>query len=451
MAGANKPQPSKEASNKPKEASNKPKEASNKPKEASSRPASSKPALGQKKLKCYEFQFEARSKPNTEQVLDAEKKKLGALFGKKPKASIAQIIDVIEGSVETKIVEEMIHECTHFYKNLDAEGHQYLEIFGRLLLEGASKEQGNFPRQRFLIYQALDTLSAAVQAAPKRIYPPAESLIVSIFKITSDVSSSTFFVEKEIHKEMDIMLNKKKDINDLPSHDKIIKLCFQGKRYYEAYYHLVEYEKIMQISSRSMHLQKAGEIAFRKGSVFQHMIDFYVNVAAGKEEKDKIIDHGKLRSFISRFNADHPRAKIQPLTGTGPLQINKTIASLIAVSNNYYNQAGADERFSQCHKAYYCKAFNLMYGDQGKAAIENLISGLAALKKANLKSIVKGNETIKMLEYLITVSKDHGSPRKVEDYQKELAELRNIVRGMESKKRESEGSRKQKLPPEEEF
>ena len=89
-------------------------------------------------------------------------------------------------------------------------------------------------------------------------------------------------------------------------------------RLYEALYHLTEFEKLMKLKSRSMYLMKAGEIQFRKASVFQSIIDFYVGIASHKKEKDRVVNMGRLHSFIYRFNIDNKAFKITPLTGTGP-------------------------------------------------------------------------------------------------------------------------------------
>ncbi|MBF0237009.1 MAG: hypothetical protein HQM12_04825 [SAR324 cluster bacterium] len=399
-----------------------------------------KPGLGLKSKggggpQCVDFPFDANSKPITGQMLELEQKKLKSLFGKKPKVPISQIASLIENKTSVKELDLPLKECQLYYKRMDKDPEHYLEVLARKLLEGASKEKTDHGYQRYLLYQTLDTLSMAVQHSSKRVNLSAQSLIVAVFKITGGTSSG-YMIEKEILKEMTVMTNQKKDLNDLESRNRMINLCMQGRRYYEAFYQLIEFENIMQLKSRSMYVLKAGEIQFRKALIFQHIVDFYSKVASGQKEKEQVKDMGKLRSFIFRFNLDNRSLQLQPLVGTGPLPLNKTVASFLNIANHYYTQAGNNERFPHRHKAYLCKARNHMLGDKAKPAMECLQEGLVALSKANLKAIEKGNEKINMLEYFIEISKDHGAPRKTEAMLKELAELRNQVRGMEGKKRD---------------
>lgn len=389
-----------------------------------------------------QFQFDARSKPITENMLELEGKRQKRLLSKKTKFPISDIAVMLDKQANENELTKPLTNCVMFYKKNEKDGNLFLEALGRLILEAAAKEQNDANYQKYLIYQALDTFSISVQHSDKRINSTSEGMMVSIFKILSPINSAPYYVEKEILKTMSGMISKK-DLNDLESRDKIIKLCMKGKRYYEALYQLVEYEKIMQLRSRTMHMMKAGEIQFRKATVFQHMIDFYNGVAGGQAQKQQVQDMGKLRSFITRFNADNSRAKLTPLAGKGPLAINKTLGSLISVANLYYGEAASNSRFAHRHKAYYCMAHNNVTTDKIKMAVNNLLSGMEVLAKSSLKAIEKGNEKIQFLETIIKVYNDQGAPRKAEEFAKQLNALRTNVRQMESKKRADDAKRKE--------
>ncbi len=403
---------------------------------------SSKGGKAAEKLECLDFTFDSRSKPITEQMLQLEEKRQKSFFSKKTKMPISEIEMLLERKATAKEMSKALTTCIVFYKRNEKEGEKFLEVLGRVLLDHASKEHLDFTRQKYLLYQAIDTFSTAVQYTAKRVNLTAEGMIVSTFKILSPINTSTFHVEKEIHKTITEM-TQKKDLNDLESRDRIIKLYMQGKRYYEALYQLVEFEKIMSLKSRSMYLMKQGEIQFRKAVVFQHMIDFYLGVASSQEQKQIVGDMGKLRSFIHRFNLDNSRFKLTPITGTGPLAINKTLSSLIAVANVYYGDAASNNRFAHRHKAYFSMAHNNVMTDKIKAAIANLQAGIEAVAKSNLKAIDKGNAKLQLLEFIVKIYNEQGAPRKAEEYQKQLQELRSNVRAMESKKREEDAKRKE--------
>ncbi len=396
-----------------------------------------------KDLPCFEFSFEARSKPIVEKTLELEAKRQKAFFGKKTKVGISDMEVLLDKKTPSSELSTNLHTCITFYKKNDKDGGQFFETLGRLMLEAASKEHINFTYQRYLLYQALDLFSMSIQQSDKRISSSAQSMIMSVFKILSPINASAFYVEKEIQATVNTMVNQKKDLNDLEGRDKIIKLCMKGKRYYEALYQLVEYEKLMQLKSRSMYMMKSGEIHFRQATVFQHIIDFYLGVATGQAQKEQVEDMGKLRSFIYRFNMDNSKFKLIPLTGDGPLAINKTLGGLITVANTYYSNAGNNTRFAHRHKAYLCMAHNNVITDKIKAAINNLLKGMETLSKSNLKALDKGNERIKFLEQIIKIYNDQGAPRKAEEYTGQLQSLRENVRQMETKKRAEEAKRKE--------
>ncbi|MBF0286883.1 MAG: hypothetical protein HQM14_03625 [SAR324 cluster bacterium] len=413
--------------------------ASPAPKKGGAKDKSSK----KKDLPCIEFKFEARSKPVVEKTLELEAKRQKSFFGKKTKVGIADIDTLLDKQASSKELSSNLHPCILYYKQNEKDGAQFFETLGRLLLEAASKEHTNFTRQRYILYQALDVFSMAIQLTDKRISVSAQGMIMSVSKILSVVNSSTYYIEKEIQATINVMANKKKDLNDLEGRDKIIKLCMKGKRYYEALYQLAEYEKLMQLRSRSMYIMKAGEIHFRQATVFQHIIDFYLGVATGQAQKEQVEDMGKLRSFIYRFNMDNSKFKLIPLTGDGPLAINKTLGGLITAANVYYGNAGSNSRFAHRHKAYLCMAHNNVITDKIKAAIGNLTKGMETLAKSNLKAVDKGNEKIKFLEQIIKIYNDQGVPRKAEEYAAQLQPLRESVRQMESKKRADDAKRKE--------
>ena len=405
-------------------------------------PTSVKVAGKKKEIPSFDFHFNARAKPITDKMLELEEKNQKGFLSKKTKFPISDIVMMMDQKIPLNDLNRPLTECALFYKKNEREGAEFLEALGRLILEAASKERVDAIYQKYLLYQSLDTFSMAIQHSEKRVNPTVASLMVSTSKVLAPINNSAYYIEKEIHKSM---VELSKEPNDLEPRDKIIKLCMKGKRYYEALYQIVEYDRIMKLKSRSMYAMKEGEIQFRMATVFQHMIDFYVGVTAGEEQKNVVDDMGKLISFIRRFNMDNSRFKIVPLADKGPIAIIKTLRSLITVANTYYRNATQNPRFAHRHKAHYCMAYNYVTIDNVQAAISQVISGMEALTKSNLKSIDKGNERIQLLEFIIKIYNDHSMSRKADGYVQELQALRANVRQMETKKRAEEAKRKEAL------
>ena len=390
-----------------------------------------------KEIPTFEFNFNANAKPIVDQILQEEHKITSSFFSKSPKVTIEQISSLLDQKVSGKELVSQLSECLQFYKSNEKMNYRALEALGRLFLEAASKERVDSTKQQFYLFWALDLFSMSIQHSTNRVNTSAAALCVSIFKIAVNVNRNTYQLEKEILKEMTAMVAKK-DLADLQSRERITKLCMKSGRLYEALYHLIEFEKLMKLKSRSMYLMKAGEIQFRKASVFQSIIDFYVGIASHKKEKDRVVNMGRLHSFIYRFNMDNKAFKITPLTGTGPLQINKTLGSLISAANVYYAQAADNQKFRQRYKAYYCMARNNMFRDKIKVAIQNLQKALETIERSPLKQIEKGNEKLKLLEYMHKIYAEQSMSRRAEEVHKQIQELRTQVRAMESQKRDSE-------------
>lgn len=373
-----------------------------------------------------EFTFDARNKSIVTGIFAIEAKNLKRFFARKPKVSLHQMETSLNNSAGEAELRKFIPQFTAYYvKNSDS-GHRYLESLGRLLLEAASKEKENGERQWFLILQALETLEGAIQRSPKVLNVPSQSLVVSIYRILGAPYYDTYNTERDIHKEMMTMLNVKKDPNDFTSRERIIKLYLQERNYYSALVHTAEYEKIMQAKSRSLYRQKQGELAFRKASIFQAMIDFYqkTTLGQGEAETNKLAELAKLSGFITRFNRDNRRVNIVPLKSMDVFAVNKTIASMVAIANTFYRDAGKSEYFGGRHKAYFFMARNNWQFDNPKGAQSNIAEAVRLVDLSRMPAKQKAGEKIKLLEFMHRIYVDLGHQRKAEDTSQQLARMR---------------------------
>ena len=376
------------------------------------------------------FQFDARSKSIVPGVFALEAKRMKRLFARKPKISLQQLETALKQSATEEMLKKSIPKFSAYYTH-SSHGHQFLESLGRLLLEAASKEEEDGERQWFLLLQALEVLEHAIQISPKVINVSCQSIIVSIYSILGAPYRETFYLEKEIHKEMMTMINIKKDPNDFASREKIIKLYLRGRNYYPALVHTAEYEKVMQVKSRSLYRQKQGELAFRKAGIFQAMVDFYQRMATSKEEGEtnKFAEMARLNGFISRFNRDNRRINIVPLKSLDLFALNKTIQSIVAIANNFYEEAGKSEYFLARHKAYFFMARNNWQFDNPKGAQTGLAEAVRLVELSRMAPSDKSREKLKLLEFLNTIYTELGHGRKADETAQQIARLRKESRG----------------------
>lgn len=380
-----------------------------------------------------EFTFDARHKSIVPQVFAEEAKRLKRLFARKPKVSLHQMETALKQKAGEAELKKMVSGFVASYFNFGDDAHRYFESLGRLFMEAASKEKEDSDYQWYLITQSMEVLRSAMQKAPKLISISTQSMIVSVAKIMGNANYQQYAVEKAVHKEMMTMLNVKRDPSDFAGRERIIKAYLQGKEYYEALVHIAEYEKLMQKKSRSLHRQKLGEIAFRKASVFQMIIDSYHKMSTGKEDEsvNKIVELAKLNTFVKRFNRDNRRINIVPLKGLDIFALNKTLHSIVGIANNFYGEAARSDHFPAKHKAYFLMARNAYQFDNHKGAQQILAEGLRAVEVSRMPQKQKLTEKVRLLEFVYRIYLDLGHQRKADDTSAELARTRKEMRGAE--------------------
>jgi hypothetical protein len=380
-----------------------------------------------------EFAFDARHKSIVKDVFALEARRLKSFFSRKPKVSLHQMETTLNQHASELELKKQIQGFVGSYYNNADHAHQFFESLGRLLLGAAAKEQEDGERQWYLLTQSLEMLRLAMQKSPKVLNIPAQSMIVSLTKIMGPAYLDVHPIEKAIHKEMMTMLNVKRDPNDLASRERIVKGYLQARQYYESLVHVAEYEKIMQGQSRSLHRQKKGEIAFRKASVFQVVIDTYQRMSAGKggEDTNRKAELAKLQAFVTRFNRDNRRINIVPLKGLDIFSLNRTLHSVVAIANNFYAEAVRSEQFQAKHKAYFLMARNAYQSENYKGAQQILAEGVRVVEQARVPQKQKLGEKIRLLEFLYRIYTELGHQRKADETSAELANLRKEMRGAE--------------------
>ena len=371
------------------------------------------------------FSFEARSKPLVGLMLDAEARLRRRWFARKPKVGLIAMDEALQSRTAADALKKLAQRFIQFYyPRSDAD--RFFEALGRLYLDAAAKETESADRQWFLLFQAIEALSIAIQKSPKMLNVAAQSVIVAIYRILGSKYYETAATEKEVHRLMLNMINIKKDPSDLTGREHIIKLYVRGHRYYEALVQMAEYEKIMRVKSRPLYQQKQGELEFRKAGIFQSMIDFYYGVKSGhKEASQSLVDMAKLNGFISRFNRDNRHFNIAPLTATSVLALQRTIGTMVSIANNYYMEAVRSQKFPPKFKAYYYIAHNHQLIENPKQAIQALQDGLRELELLKLPPKQKAEEQIKLLEMLYRLYLDRGLDKQAEEVQKQLAVARS--------------------------
>ncbi len=393
-------------------------------------------------LQCFEFNFDASTKKLTSSIMEAEEKRQHRLFSSKVKVPISQVTQMLaDSTTDMNLLAQGIQICASFYRQ-QKDGEKFIEVLARWIIDAASKEVSNVSRQLFLLYTAIDVASTSVQTATRKVYPPGCSLMVSTFKVLTPINNTPYHVEKKVHSLMSEMLVNK-DLVALESRERIIKFYMQGRRHYEAFYHLNEYEQIMLVQSRAMFLLKSGEIQIYKAKVFQDIIDFYLAVVSGKSQKQQVKDMGKLRSFITRFNQDFPKSKIVLPSGKNPISINKMLSSMIQISNHYYQEAANNKRFSKAYKAYYSMAQNSMSLDQHKQALKYVEDGIKALGRGNIQKIDAASGKVQLMELAIELHKVAGTSAQAEKYKLALKGAREESIKLHQKKKEKEAKMKE--------
>lgn len=382
------------------------------------------PSAATARARPLSFSFDARAKPLAGQMLEEEAHLRRRWFVRKPRVGLARMDEALKAGAGADELKSLAQRFIQFFYHRD-DAERFFEALGRLYLEAAAKETANADRQWFLLFQAIEALSIAIQKSPKVLNVAAQSVIVAIYRILGSKYYETAATEKEVHRQMVNMVSVKKDPSDLTGREHMIKLYMRGHRYYEALVQMAEYEKIMRVKSWPLYQQKQGELEFRKAGIFQSMIDFYYGVKSGKrEESQSLVDMAKLNGFISRFNRDNKRLNIAPLTGTTVLALQKTIGTMVTIANHFYMEAVRSEKFPPKFKAYYYIGHNHQLMDNAKQAILALNDGLRELHLLKIPPKQKAEEQIKLLEMLYRLYSDRGLQKEAEAVQKQLAEAR---------------------------
>ncbi|MEE2715956.1 MAG: hypothetical protein VX610_00895 [SAR324 cluster bacterium] len=395
---------------------------------------------------CFEFGFDAQGKPITQKVLDWDRKRQHRFFSRREHASVSHVSALLEKKPSVVEMTRMLHEAMVLYLKIPEHGPNCLEVIGRLLLEAAALEQGKLERQRFLLYQALDFASMAIEVSPDRLNLTSAALCTTVFKATAFVNRAAFYIERDVQREMGKILVEKKNPQELVSRERIIRLYLQGHRYYEAFVQMLEFIRILQELQPRVHQAQQGELLFRQAMVMQRMIDFYAKVALGEQERDTIMDMGKLQSFVHRYNFRYPERPLLPLTGKSPVAIRKTLNSLIRQANWMYMQACTKPRFGNRHRAQYQIACNLSHRDETKLATKHALLGLATLKQARVQPLERARQMVLLLGLLEHLYMDQGLSEKAHNCMMKRENLEDKLRLIEAKRKsqqEAKGAAKQ--------
>ncbi|MBI4081472.1 MAG: hypothetical protein HY423_02570 [Candidatus Lambdaproteobacteria bacterium] len=375
------------------------------------------------------FAYDARKKSIVPGVLQLEEKRRKRLFARKPKVGLAEFDEALKRSVAEAELSALLRQFSRFYYGHD-QAELYFESLGRLLVEAASKEREQASRQRLLLFSAIDCLSTAIQKSPRALNVGAQSIVVSIYKILGPSHRDVWLCEREVHREMMAMISIKKDAGDFTSRERIIKLYVQAQRYYEALVQMAEYERIMRTKSRPLYLQKQGDLAFRKASIFQAIIDFYSKVRAGDEtERGKVANLGKLNAFITRFNRDNHRVQIVPLKNMNALGLQHTLHSLVSIANSFYEEASQARQFQAKHRPLFMMARNNCVFESPKVALKNLAHALHEIDNSRIAPRQRIPEKLKILEFEYRLYLEIGQKSRADEVNNEMSRLRRESSG----------------------
>lgn len=349
---------------------------------------------------CLSFSYDARSKPMVQALIDRDLQQKSRMLGRPPRAALCQVAQLLETPHSQSFWATLFQETTRLYLKDGEEGAGKLEATARLVLEAASREQQNPTLQRFLLFQALDLASQAVEQSEHRINPGATSVCVSLLKVTKPLNPVAYHTEHEVHEEMLGARLQRRDSETPNFRNRLARLYLQGGRYYEAYVQMLEFERVLEKQQKALASRQKGELAFRKGLLFQQLIDFHAAVVAGKEERKQVLDSGKLNAFVQRYNLRHPNQPLLPLSGTGPVALSKTVASLAQLANLHYSHAISASGFPNVARAHTHMAQNHAIREENEQAMQHLHFGMEALKTAGCSSLEKARQMVVILGLL---------------------------------------------------
>ncbi len=361
---------------------------------------------------CLPFSYDARSKPMVQALIDRDLQQKSRVIGRPPRAALCQVAQQLEQSHSQSFWSTLFQESVRLYLKDGDEGAGKLEATARLVLEAASREQQNPNLQRFLLFQALDLASQAVEQSEHRINPGAAGVCVSILKAAKPLNPVPYHTEHEVHEEMLAARLQRRDPETPNFRNRLARLYLQGGRYYEAYVQMLEFERVLLKQQKALSARQQGELAFRKGLLFQQLVDFHAAVVAGKEERKQVLDSGKLQAFVHRYNLRHPDHPLLPLNGTGPVALSKTVASLAQRANVHYAHAISASGFPNVARAHTHMAQNHAIREENEQAMQHLHFGMEALKTSGVSSLEKARQMVVILGLLETQYRFQGQHEK---------------------------------------
>ena len=374
------------------------------------------------KVNCAEFTFDANSKPVVEAVLQLEAKIFKKPFIKKPTHGVRGVAASLSAHKEVSEIKKEISETVTYYKS-HLQKKDICNALGRLLLQGASEETENYVRQFQLLYLAIDLFSMSSQYSEKGLNMNSQSLLYSVFKILGSDAWEGYSATKNIREIIKKMYAKTKSFNDPQSREKIFQNLLQGKRYYEAFSELNEYDKIIKVNSKSLWLKKRGLLTYNRVLVLQKILDFYFNYIWGHaKEKEILVDGGKLRAFIMRFNIDHS-SKLTPIKDLTVLSLMKTMESIIVVSNHLCKETIKDDHFGAKHNAYFIMALNNFRLEHYKASWANILSSIEHLGNSKLTGESKKKETLKIKNFQLQLAEKMNLNSNVKTIKEEIQKI----------------------------
>lgn len=387
-----------------------------------------------KKNPCAEFTFDARSKPLVDGVIKIEAQLLKKPFAKKPKIGIQTIEASLKNRKDIFQLNTEIFEVLGFYRQ-HKDLSNICNALGRLTLESASEETENTNRQFSLLYLAVDLFSMANQYTEKGLSLNAISLLYSTFKILGAQAWDGFTAITTVRDIIKKMYTKTKSLNDPQSRELIFQTLFRGRRYYDSLIELGEYENILKVNSRALWQKKKGMINYNRALVLQRILDFFFNYIWGHaKEQETLLDVGKLRAFIYRFNQDN-KIKLTPVKDKSSLALMKTMESFITLSNYYCQEAIKDEQFVYKHNAYFMIAVNNFRVERHKASWANILHSIELLDKSRLSSEIRKKEKLKIKNFQLQIAEKMNMNKNIQDIKDEIQQ---ISKQEEEKEKEEE-------------
>lgn len=381
---------------------------------------------------CLRFEYSASHRPQVRMLLEEDRKKQTLMSQRPPRAAICLMADVLlQERKPTSILSPLLVESARLYLKERKAGAASLEVLAQLLFEAASLEQQDARRQRFLIFQALDMASLAIEISEDCLNPAAAKFCLQLLKVTKPLSPEVYSYEQQAYEEMTTVRLRRQGLGDLNLRNRLAQLYLKAGRYFEAYVQIMEFEKALAAQTSELSSGQRAELTFRKGLLLQQLIDFHAAALAGKKEQQRLLDCGKLRAFVQRYNLRHPDHPILPLQEHAPEAVRKTLFSLAQMANLHYAKALGEKAFTHSARAHTHMAQNHALRGEIDEALKHLSFGMEALKHTRSPTREKARQMVVILGLLEKQRRLQGHAEKAQICAERREELRQQLLLME--------------------